>query len=167
MNPAMELSERPKSRLADGRVNPAYLAYRKELKAQQTQVAAPEPEEPTATKGLGEWLVEKNPTALTFDEALEKAFEAPATNPEPEAIPESNWRETYKEPFSITTGETLSATRELRLRVVKLARNSSFVLCALDGVCVPVRVKRGSGPKLVKKDIRVERAEDGTLHHLP
>ena len=127
MNPAMELSERPKSRLSDGRVNPAYLAYRKELKAQQTQVAAPEPE----------------------------------------AIPESNWRETYKEPFSITTGETLSATRELRLRVVKLARNSSFVLCALDGVCVPVRVKRGSGPKLVKKDIRVERAEDGTLHHLP
>lgn len=59
------------------------------------------------------------------------------------------------------------ATSEfLTLRVLKLARNSNFVLCAQDGVSIPVRVKRGIGPKLIKKDIRVENRE-GTLYHAP
>lgn len=53
------------------------------------------------------------------------------------------------------------------LFVLKLARNSNFVLCGLDGVSVPVRVKRGVGQKLIKKEIRVERRDDGTFHHLP
>ena len=55
----------------------------------------------------------------------------------------------------------------LRLQVVKLAPNASFVLCALDGVSVPVKVRRGMGSKLLKKTIQVERLDDGTLTHRP
>jgi len=55
----------------------------------------------------------------------------------------------------------------LSLRVVKLAPNASFVLCALDGVAVPVKVRRGMGSKLLKKTIQVERLDDGTLTHRP
>jgi hypothetical protein len=53
------------------------------------------------------------------------------------------------------------------LRVVKLAPNASFVLCALDGVSVPVKVRRGMGGRLLKKTIQVERLDDGTLTHRP
>jgi hypothetical protein len=53
------------------------------------------------------------------------------------------------------------------LKVVKLAPNASFVLCALDGVSVPVKVRRGMGSKLLKKTIQVERLDDGTLTHRP
>lgn len=55
----------------------------------------------------------------------------------------------------------------LSLRVVKLAPNASFVLCAFDGIAVPVKVRRGMGSKLLKKTIQVERLEDGTLTHRP
>ena len=54
----------------------------------------------------------------------------------------------------------------ISIRVLKLARNDRFVLCAGDGVTVPVAVRRGAGPKLLGKVIRAQRSESGTLVHL-
>jgi hypothetical protein len=55
----------------------------------------------------------------------------------------------------------------LTLPVIKLPPNASFVLCGQDGVTVPVKIKRGMQKKLMRKMIRVERMEDGTLEHRP
>lgn len=43
----------------------------------------------------------------------------------------------------------------LTLRCVKLAKNNSFVYCDRDGVCVPVKIKKGIGNRLLKKPIKV------------
>lgn len=54
----------------------------------------------------------------------------------------------------------------LALRCVKLARNTTFVYCALGDGIVGVKVKRGIGPKLLKKTIKV-RKEGETYVHVP
>lgn len=54
----------------------------------------------------------------------------------------------------------------LTLRCVKLARNTTFVYCAKDDGIVGVKVKRGIGPKLLKKAIKV-RKEGETYFHVP
>lgn len=54
----------------------------------------------------------------------------------------------------------------LTLRCVKLARNTTFVYCALGDGIVGVKVKRGIGPKLLKKTIKV-RNEGETYVHVP
>ena len=113
----MELSERPKSRLADGRINPAYTAYRKAQKAQSS----------------GE-----------LDSIESHKLDSVGSIPTPATISDP-----------------------LTLRVVKLAPNTKFVLCGLDGKSVPVRIRRGIGPKLLKKSIRVTRQAAGTYHHTP
>ena len=37
----------------------------------------------------------------------------------------------------------------------------------IEGMMVPVKVRRGTGGRLLKKTIQVERLEDGTLTHRP
>lgn len=57
----------------------------------------------------------------------------------------------------------------MSLRVTKQAKNSYFVMCASpdeDGCSVPVRLlKKGSGPKLIKKTISVIR-RDGQFQQI-
>lgn len=57
----------------------------------------------------------------------------------------------------------------MSLRVTKLAKNSYFVMCASpdeEGCSVPVRLlKKGSGPKLIKKTISVIR-RDGQFQQI-
>lgn len=62
-------------------------------------------------------------------------------------------------------GKPPEATPEiLTLRCVKLARNTTFVYCAMGDGIVGVKVKRGLGPKLLKKDIKVRKEGEIYIH---
>lgn len=76
------------------------------------------------------------------------------------------WRRSQKaEP--IAPKEQPAAEPEiLSLRCVKLARNTSFVICGMSDGTVGVKVKRGMGPKLLKKTLKV-RKEGETYIHVP
>lgn len=52
------------------------------------------------------------------------------------------------------------------LRVVKLPPNDRAVLCDDGGKAVRVNIKRGMGPKLLKKSIKVRSTPDGVLFHI-
>jgi len=97
----MPATERPKSRLDDGRINPEYTAWRKANILDKGKPVEDEPEEVNA--------------------------------------------------------ETLT------LKGTKTTKNSFFVMATSpdeDGCSVPVRLlKKGSGAKLIKKDIKVERRD--------
>ena len=50
---------------------------------------------------------------------------------------------------------------EMMLRAIGGARNTNFVRCALgNGDAVHARVKKGAGPKLIGKTIRVQVSEE-------
>lgn len=65
---------------------------------------------------------------------------------------------------SVNGPEEKEETRELY--VIRLVPNDRMVLCDDgNGGTVPVMVKRGTGPRLLRKPIRVKEDEDGTLVH--
>lgn len=107
----------------------------------------PAAEDEQEMKPLCEWLEETTPPGAAFGELLAQSF---GVTDSPVIL-------------AVKTGNS----NMLTLRVVKLAPNASFVLCALDGVAVPVKVRRGMGGRLLKKTIQVERLDDGTLTHRP
>lgn len=51
--------------------------------------------------------------------------------------------------------------------VKRLPKNSAFVEIALDGVCVPVRIRKGAGKRLLGREIRFAEDEDGNFYHVP
>lgn len=59
--------------------------------------------------------------------------------------------------FGVVTVLNSPQPETLTLRCVKLARNTTFVYCAMGDGIVGVKVKRGLGPKLLKKDIKVRK----------
>lgn len=75
-----------------------------------------------------------------------------------------------KEPAGTLTDEALSAAMNsvfpepLTLRVVKLARNARWVYCDLNGVKVPVAIKKGLQQRLLKKKIQVRKEGEHYVH---
>jgi len=118
----MPATERPPSRLPNGKINPAYAKWRRE---NITEKAKP-----------GDVV----PLANTDDESAEQ-WEA----------------EEAKDPgIGGASLPTASIENTLLLRVVKEAKNPRFVYCDLNGIKVPVGIKRGQGRRLMKKKIAVK-----------
>lgn len=145
------MTERPKSRLPDGRINPEYTAWRKANKAE----AAPEPESVAENQPPGEVDSDagSSPAPATFQEeapsiVIEVGIAGVDDVDDSEDIPT----------FTLGDGAAIEESPEtLSLMVIREARNSKFVLCALDKKKVAVRLlKKGTGPKLIKKHIKVQ-----------
>lgn len=160
----MPTTERPKSRLDDGRVNPAYTAWRK---ANIVSKANAPLHEVSRSNDLAEVAKfyrridagDKHLAAKLVEKDFQSAAEPEQTNNddprEPEVAP------ALENPLPVEVdseagsspapadGETITIT------VDRIARNKSFVYGALNGELVPIRVKKNTGPKLVGKPIPV------------
>lgn len=104
----------------------------------------------------------RNPAYDVWRKAQKEAAKAPNTDLA-KMLAEGMNRETLEEFIAMggpRDGDTLS------LKCVKLARNTAFVYCAEGEGTVGVKVKRGMGPKLLKKTINV-RKEGETYVHIP
>lgn len=135
--------ERPKSRLPDGRVNPAYTAWRKEF---------------IAKEGAGGNKVSVAVSIDKTEPTIQEQVRARLAAMSPE------------ERSAALAAALMEAEGEvLTLRVVKLPQNDRFVICehpAEKGKTVSVRLwKRGIGQKLLKKSLRAE-IRDGAFHQL-
>lgn len=166
---AMPTTERPKSRLDDGRVNPAYTAWRKAniLKEPAANDLAEEADA-RAEQDAQE-------VAATVAEVAEQDFQSAAepeqTNSDDPREPEVAPALENSLPVDVESEAGSSpAPALIEITVDRVARNKSFVYGALDGELVPIRVKKKTGPKLVGKPITVQVTVEGghTLYtHAP
>lgn len=88
---------------------------------------------------------DKDGVVIYWSHDAAERFRAKLQKPEPEQSTE------------IEVGEAM---------VVRLPKNASYVEVAIDGICNPVRVRKGAGPKLLGKKIRFTTDENGNLIHL-
>jgi len=137
----MATTEKPKSRLPDGRVNPDYTAWRKAKKLATGNQELDEEKSDRDTQDAQEVAA----TAAEVAESFQSAAEPEQTNSddprEPEVAP------ALENPLA--DGDTIEIT------VDRLARNKSFVYGDLNGELVPIRVKKKLGPRLLGKPIPV------------
>jgi hypothetical protein len=151
-------TERPVSRLPDGKVNPEYTAWRK------SQIL--DKPKPGATPNVSQNKPESNTTTEHGEELPEIEHVAPETLPDemdsdtglsPNPAPDF---QIAAEPEQTTIGdprepEVAPDLESIKIRVDRPARNKTFVYGSLDGELVPIRIKKGLGSKLVGKEIPV------------
>jgi len=129
----MPETEHPKSRLPNGKINPAYTAWRKAQKVAESPVAVIESPAP--------------PTRDELDKAIQDTLKAAHKDITKAAVEGRSW---------IKMPETMT------LKCIKAAKNPKFVFCDLGGVKVPVRCKRGLSKKMPGKRIKVSVDNSGT-----
>jgi len=125
----MPATERPKSRLDDGRINPEYTAWRKANILGKGKAGE--------AKGLTAWLNEDSP----------QLAKQPLTD----------------QALNVVLDQVFASSSALVLKGTKTTKNAMFVMATSpdeEGCSVPVRLlKKGTGAKLIKKEIKVERRD--------
>lgn len=149
-------TERPKSRLPDGKVNPAYTKWRKAQKVAESPVAVMEA--PTAVKRAKEIC-----NALVSAPGALEEYKQKITDPVKGDGPNVHSRPSPPQVDVVADGVKVagkffpkeSPDQILTLKCIKAAKNPKFVFCDLNGVKVPVRCKRGLSKKMPGKRIKV------------
>ena len=135
----MPETERPKSRLPNGKINPAYTAWRKIAKVKESCVALV-----SAPGAVDEYKRQLNESAR----AESPSIHSRPTPPEIAVAADSVTVAGKAFPKNLPT-------QIITLKCIKSAKNPKFVFCDLGGVKVPVRCKRGLSKKMPGKRIKV------------